>query len=73
MPGGEVGRWSVWWIVWAVICCLLFLAIAVGLVVWGIGRGTGSRPKLGDPEEAPLDIARKWLAVVSSPGNSSKS
>ena len=51
-----------WWIVWAVICCLLFLAIAVGLVVWGIGRGTGSRPNLGDPEEAPLDIARKRLA-----------
>ena len=39
-----------------------FWGIVIGLVIWGVGRITGSKAERPDAGETPMEIAQKRLA-----------
>ena len=50
------------WLMLVGMCMMAFGAIIIGLVVWGVGRATGSRGQHRGTEETPMEVARKRLA-----------
>lgn len=49
------------WIV-GIICMVVFWAIFVGLVVWGIKQFSGNRGAVSPKEATPIEIAQMRLA-----------
>ncbi len=49
------------WIVLGMVCMVIFWAIIIGLVIWGIKQFTGDRRESRTSGETPLGIAQKRL------------
>ncbi len=50
-----------WWMVMGGIWTILFWAVIIGLVVWGV-RAAAGKSRRRDDGETPLEIARRRLA-----------
>ena len=55
-------EFMVWWWVVGIVCMVVFWAIFVGLVIWGIKQFTGNRGVGSPKEDTPIEIAQKRLA-----------
>ena len=51
-----------WWMVFGSVWMVIFWAIVIGLVVWGVSRISRGRTERPDAGETPEEIARKKLA-----------
>ncbi len=51
-----------WWGIVAIICMVVFWAVIVGLVVWGIKQFFRNRGEGSPKEDTPIEIAQKRLA-----------
>lgn len=51
-----------WWWVFGSMWMVVFWAIIIGLVIWGIKQFAGDRRTGEEPADTPLEIARKRLA-----------
>jgi putative membrane protein len=51
-----------WWMVFGGMWMIVFWAVVIGLIVWGVSRLTGGRNQAGDRGDTPLEIARIRLA-----------
>ena len=50
------------WILLGMVCMVIFWAIIIGLVIWGIKQLTGDRRESRISGETSLEIAQKRLA-----------
>ncbi len=51
-----------WWWVFGAMWMLVFWAIIIGLVVWGVKQFTGGSAESRTSGDTPLEIAQKRLA-----------
>lgn len=51
-----------WWMVIDSLWFIMFWAVIIGLVVWGVRAATGKSQRRDDMGETPLEIAKRRLA-----------
>ncbi len=51
-----------WWIVFWTVCCLMFWAVAWGIVAWSIKRINAPTGGAGQDSNSAIDIASERLA-----------
>lgn len=51
-----------WWMVFGGMWMIVFWAVVIGLIAWGVSRVTGGRNSQSSVSDTPLEIAKKRLA-----------
>ncbi len=51
-----------WWMLFGGMGMMVFWAIIIGLVVWGVTRVAGGRERRGEQRHSPIDIVERRLA-----------
>ena len=51
-----------WWMMFGGLSMVIFWAVIIGLVVWGVNRLGGDRAGRNETGDTPIEIAQKRLA-----------